>query len=48
MQSLPQEATRASTIKLIDLVEREYIGLVVFGHDQAQWQTLKKAPAFYE
>ncbi len=42
------EAGRASTIKLLDLVEREHIGLVIFGHDQAQWETLKKAPAFYE
>jgi N-acyl homoserine lactone hydrolase len=42
------EATRASTIKLIDLAEREHIGLVVFGHDKAQWDGLKKLPAFYE
>ena len=42
------EATRASTIKLLDLVEREQIGLVIFGHDMEQWKTLKKAPAFYE
>jgi N-acyl homoserine lactone hydrolase len=42
------EAIRASTIKLLDLVEREHIGLVIFGHDQEQWQTLKKAPEFYE
>lgn len=41
-------ATHASTIKLLDLVEREHIELVIFGHDQAQWDTLKKAPAFYE
>jgi N-acyl homoserine lactone hydrolase len=41
------EAIHASTIKLIDLVEREQIGLVIFGHDKAQWDTLKKAPAFY-
>ena len=41
-------ATHASTIKLLDLVERERIDLVIFGHDQAQWETLKKAPAFYE
>ena len=41
-------AIRASTIKLLDLVEREHIGLVIFGHDQEQWQTLKKAPEFYE
>lgn len=42
------EATRASTIKLLDLVERERIGLVIFGHDQEQWATLKMAPEFYE
>jgi N-acyl homoserine lactone hydrolase len=42
------EAIRASTIKLLDLVEREQIGLVIFGHDKEQWQALKKAPAFYE
>src|SRR3954454_23662257 len=28
------EATRASTINLLDLVEREHIGLVIFGHDK--------------
>jgi len=42
------EAIHASTIKLLDLVEREHIGLVIFGHDIEQWKTLKKAPAFYE
>jgi N-acyl homoserine lactone hydrolase len=42
------EAGRASTIKLLDLVEREHIGLVIFGHDKAQWDTLKKTPEFYE
>ncbi len=41
-------AVRASTIKLLDRVEREHIGLVIFGHDQEQWKTLKKAPEFYE
>jgi N-acyl homoserine lactone hydrolase len=41
-------AIHASTIKLLDLVEREQIGLVIFGHDQAQWETLKKAPEYYE
>lgn len=40
-------ATRASTIKLLDLVDREQIGLVIFGHDPAQWETLKLAPDFY-
>lgn len=41
------EAIQASTIKLLDLVEREQIPLVIFGHDAAQWQGLKKAPEFY-
>lgn len=38
----------ASTRKLLDLVEREQVSLVVFGHDGLQWQSLKKAPAFYD
>lgn len=42
------EAIRASTIKLLDLVEKERIGLVIFGHDTEQWETLKRAPEFYE
>src|SRR5262245_27634004 len=37
------EATRASTIKLLDLVEQEKIGLVIFGHDPEQWKAIKKA-----
>ena len=41
-------ATRASTLKLLDLVEQEQIRLVIFGHDAEQWATLKKAPEFYE
>ncbi len=42
------EQLRASTGKLLDLVEREHVALVVFGHDGPQWRTLKKAPAYYE
>jgi N-acyl homoserine lactone hydrolase len=42
------EATRASTIKLLELVEREHIGLVIFGHDSQQWENLKKLPEYYE
>lgn len=42
-----EEELRASTQKLLDVVEREHVGLVVFGHDGVQWQTLKKAPGFY-
>lgn len=43
-----EEQLRASTRKLLDLFEREQVALVVFGHDGEQWQTLKKAPAYYE
>ena len=43
-----EEQLRASTRKLLDLVEREQVALVVFGHDGEQWQTLKTAPAWYE
>lgn len=42
------ESIRASTIKLLDLVNQEQVKLVIFGHDTEQWKTLKKAPAFYE
>jgi N-acyl homoserine lactone hydrolase len=43
-----EEQLRASTSKLLDVVEREQVALVIFGHDGQQWQTLKKAPAYYE
>ncbi|GHO97786.1 N-acyl homoserine lactonase [Reticulibacter mediterranei] len=42
------EQLRASTLKLLDLVEREHVELVVFGHDGAQWKTLKKSPEYYD
>lgn len=42
------EAVHASVVKLMDWVEREQIGLVIFGHDSGQWAALKTAPAFYE
>lgn len=42
------EAIRASTIKLLDLVEREHIGLVIFGHDEEQWEGLIRLPEYYE
>jgi N-acyl homoserine lactone hydrolase len=43
-----EDQLRESTQKLIDIVEREQVALVVFGHDGLQWQRLKKAPDFYE
>ncbi len=42
------DALRASTRKLLDLVEREKVGVVVFGHDGKQWPTLKRAPEYYD
>ena len=41
-------AVYASTIKLLDLAEREHAGLVIFGHDHAQWNELRKLPEYYE
>lgn len=41
-------AIRASTNKLLDLVEREKVGLVIFGHDPEQWARLKRLPEYYE
>src|SRR5438270_4439590 len=41
-------AIRASTHKLLDLAEREQIGLVIFDHDKQQWEGLKKLPEYYE
>ncbi|HYL62734.1 MAG TPA: N-acyl homoserine lactonase family protein [Candidatus Methylomirabilis sp.] len=38
----------ASTRKLLDLVERKRVSLVFFGHDGLQWQSLKRAPEFYD
>ncbi len=43
-----EEQLRASTRKLLNLVQSEDVKLVVFGHDGNQWQTLKKAPECYE
>jgi N-acyl homoserine lactone hydrolase len=43
-----EQQLRASTKKLLDLVEREQIKLVVFGHDGQQWKSLKKSPEFYD
>jgi N-acyl homoserine lactone hydrolase len=38
---------RASTRKLVDLAQREGVGLMVHGHDSQQWPTLKLAPEYY-
>ncbi len=41
------EQTVASTQKLLDVAEREQAALVIFGHDEVQWPTLKKLPDSY-
>ena len=42
------KAIRASTIKLMDMVEHRNIPMVIFGHDSEQWKTLKTLPEFYD
>ncbi len=44
---MDEAGVRASTRKLVDLIAREYIQLVIFGHDAARWQELRQAPEFY-
>jgi N-acyl homoserine lactone hydrolase len=41
-------ASRATTRDLLDLCRRERVVLTVFGHDPAQWPTLRHAPHFYD
>ena len=43
-----EEQLRSSTRKLLEIVEREDVKLVVFGHDGMQWQGLKLSPEFYD
>ncbi len=43
-----EEGVRASTRKLLALVEREQVALVIFGHDGNQWKTLRKLPEYYD
>lgn len=42
-----EEVLRANMRKLLDLVQREQVALIIFGHDIEQGQTLKKAPDYY-
>lgn len=45
---LDEATVRASTRKLMELAQREGVRLIIFGHDAAQWETLKSSPEFYE
>lgn len=42
-----EAGTRASTRKLLDLAAREHASLTIYGHDPAQWTTLKRSPQYY-
>jgi N-acyl homoserine lactone hydrolase len=42
-----EAGTRASTRKLVDLAARENAALTIYGHDPAQWTTLKRSPQYY-
>lgn len=43
-----EDALRASTRKLLDIVAQDSVSLTVFGHDGVQWAALKKLPEFYD
>ncbi len=43
-----EEMLLASTRKMLDIVEREKVKTVIFGHDGEQWAGLRKAPEFWE
>ena len=43
-----EQQLRVSTKKLLELVEREQVKLVVFGHDGHQWDSLRRSPQYYE
>ena len=45
---LDDAAARASARKLRDLAAREGVALTIYGHDGAQWATLKLAPDYYD
>ena len=38
----------ASTRKLIKLAEKKHASLIIFGHDDPQWSTLKLLPDYYD
>lgn len=44
---LDHAEARASRTKLLTLAEREGVKLIVFGHDAAQWPTLRQSSEFY-
>ncbi len=43
-----EEQLHKSTRKLLEIVDKENVSLVIFGHDGLQWQSLEKSPRFYD
>lgn len=43
-----EDRIRASTQKVADVAEREGATLVIYGHDDEQWASLRHSPEFYE
>ena len=46
-RSMDPDRSRASAHRLVDLARREG-AMLIYGHEAAQWATLRKAPAYYE
>jgi N-acyl homoserine lactone hydrolase len=44
---MDEAGVRASTRKLVELAKREDATMIVYGHDPAQWATLRLLPEFY-
>lgn len=47
LQDMDHAEARASRAKLKALAEEEGVCLLVYGHDAAQWSTLKRSPDYY-
>jgi N-acyl homoserine lactone hydrolase len=45
---MDEAGVRASARKLLELADSEGVTLIVYGHDEAQWRTLRTAPAYYD
>jgi N-acyl homoserine lactone hydrolase len=43
-----EQELRKSTRKLLDIVSREKVNLLIFGHDSDQWRVLRQSPECYE
>jgi N-acyl homoserine lactone hydrolase len=46
-RDLNAEDALASTHKLLNLVKKEQVSLVIFGHDGERWPAIKQSPQYY-